>query len=223
MRLSSALSLVAVLLAGASAAPAQSSRASTPLVAHTGSPLAYRIGLPQGWQIQRQDVTASRQAQVQAGRATNTVRVEIQGETLSAASGTAYVHLLVSDVVPVKRSDMPVSWAEQRRIVTSTLVGSDSLLLGLLANAIRGREADFRDVTREIRTVAGQRAGYLSALLVQRDLQSRTEIYATVKNGVMYVLIFADADSEFAARETLFARVRDSLVFAENAQVSPPE
>jgi hypothetical protein len=58
---------------------------------------------------------------------------------------------------------------------------------------------------------------------VQPGLQSRAEFYVTVKDGVAYVLIFAEADARFAAQEPLFARVRDSLVFAENAPVSPPE
>ena len=223
MRLSPALPLLAALFACASAAPAQSSPASTPLVPHTGSPLAYRIGFPGGWEVQRKDVNVSRQGQVQGGRITNTVRMELQGETLTAESGTGFIQLLVSDIVPVQRSDLPVSWAEQRRIVTSTILGSDSLLFGLMANAARGLGTGFRNVVREIRTLGGQRAGYMSGLLVQPGLQSRTEIYVTVKDGIMYVMIFAESDSRFAAREPLFARVRDSLVFAENASTSTPE
>lgn len=220
MRFSPSLPLLAALFACASAASAQSSPA---LVPHTGEPLAYRIGLPRGWEVQREDVTASQEAQVQGGTVTNTVRVEIQGEQLSAGNGTGYIHLLVSDLVPVKRSDLPVSWAEQRRIVTSTLLSSDSLLFGLLANVVRNQGAQFRDMVREVRTLGGQRAGYLSGVLVQPRLESRTEIYVTVKDGIVYVMIFAEEDSDFAAREPLFARVRDSLVFAENAPSSPPE
>ena len=223
MRIASALPLLAALLACASAAPAQSSPASPPLTEQVGSVLTYRIGFPRGWEVDREGVNISQQAQMQGGTATSTVRLEFQGETLIAERGTGYVHLLVSDVVPVKRSDLPVSWAEQRRIVTGTILSSDSLLFGLLANAARGLGPDFRDVEREIRTLGGQRAGYLSGLLVQRGLQSRTEFYVTVKDGIVYVLIFAERDSRFAAQEPLFARVRDSLVFAENAPVSSPE
>lgn len=220
MRLSPALPLLAALLACASGAPAQSSPASTPLVPHTGSPLAYRIGFPSGWKVEREGVNVSQQAQVQGG---NTVRVRFEGEALIAERGTGYIQLLVSDVVPAQPSDMPVSWAEKRRIVTNTILSSDSLLFGLLANTARGLGTGFRDVVREIRTLGGQRAGYLSGLLVQPGLQSRTEIYVTVKDGIVYVMIFAETDSRFAAREPLFARVRDSLVFAENAPTSTPE
>jgi hypothetical protein len=223
MRLSPVLPILASLIACASAAPAQSSSASAPLVTQTGSPVAYRIGFPRGWKIEREDMNVSRQAQVQGGTVTNTVRMQFAGETLSAESGTGYVHLVVADVVPVKRSDLPVSWAEQRRIVTNTVLGSDSLLFGVLANATGGQGADFRDRVQEIRTLGGQRAGYQSGLLVTPGLQSRVEIYVTVKDGIVYVLTFAESDSRFAAREPLFARVRDSLVFAENAPVSAPE
>lgn len=222
MRFSSALPLLAAVLACASAAPAQSSRVATPLVPHAGTALDFRISLPEGWTIDRDDITASREAEVKMGTATNTVRVQVQGEVLSAAKGAGYVHLLVTDMVPVP-SGVPVSWSEQRRMMTSAVLDSDSLLLNLMANAIRGREAEFRDVVREIRTLGGQRAGYQSAVLVQRGLRSQTELYATVKDGVMYVLIVAEPESSFAGTEPLFARVRDSLMFAENTPVSAPE
>ncbi|MDB4947458.1 MAG: hypothetical protein JWM27_107 [Gemmatimonadetes bacterium] len=160
---------------------------------------------------------------MQGGRITNTVRVQAPAEALSAERGTGYIRLIVSDAVPVKGSDLPVSWAEQRRIVTNTLMGSDSLLFGLGTNAARTQGAQFRDVVHEIRTLGGQRAGYMSALLVKEGHQSRTELYLTVKDGIVYGLIFVESVSRFAAQEPLFARVRDSLVFAENAPVSPPD
>lgn len=223
MRFSPALPLLAAVFACASAAPAQSSPDSIPLVARTGSLLAYRISFPRGWEVEREEVNASRQAEVQGGRITNTVRVQFEGELLRAESGTRFIQLVVLDAVPVQRSDMPVSWAEQRRIVTNTLLSSDSLLYGVMGSVMRTQGTDFRNVVREIRTLGGQRAGYLSALLVQQNLTSRTELYVTIKDGIVYVLLFAEADSRFAAHEPLFARVRDSLVFAENAPVSTPE
>lgn len=214
-RLFAVLPLLAVLLA--SAASAQ----SAPLVPHTGSSLAYRIGFPGGWKVGREDLSATRDVQVAAGRITNTVRVEVRGEQLSATRGAALITLVTTDLLPIKNPAVPTSWAEQRRIMTASVMGSDSLLFGLLANAARRLGPGFTNAVREMRTLGGQRAGYMSGLHSVRGDEARMECYVTVSDGVMYFMFFADADSRFAAQEPLFARVRDSLVFA-SAPVSLP-
>ena len=200
MRYRFLLVLACGLLAAAPPALAQSPLASTPLVTHKGSPIAYRIGVPKGWK------TGSGE------------------EMMAATSDRALVLVFASDVMGEEGNELPVSEAEARRIMTSVFLGSDSLLFAVMGEILKEAKADdgnLTDVVRDVRTLAGQRAGYLSARGSDfLDEPARLEMYVTVSQGIVYVVAFAAVDAEYEAHRPLFDRVRESLVFADLAAVA---
>jgi hypothetical protein len=190
---STIFALACALLAFAPALPAQAAPVSTPLTPHVGSPIAYRVQLPKGWNIQQ------------------------EGEFLGAATGDAMVAVAASDVMAGEESGLPVGEAEARRIMSNMILGSDSLMFAMLNEMLKGFQEDgseLQDVVREVRTFAGERSGYLSGRSMDLlDKPARVEVHFTIKDGVVYALVFAATEARFAAYQPLFARVRDSFAF----------
>jgi hypothetical protein len=198
MRLSFAAALFGAALI---VAPPASAQGAPSLLTSVGSPLPYRIDLPREWEITR------------GSQVLNTGRVHV----LAASSGDLSVAVIASDLVEDGQDRIPgVSDAEMRRIMTDMFASSDSLLLGLMQASIAAmkQEARVRDVVREIRTLGGQRAAYMRARFERGGKWYSVEMYAAVKDGVVYVLRTTAGADERAAHEPLFARIRDSLRFA---------
>jgi hypothetical protein len=190
MRPSFATALLAAVLALAPAVSAQSP-ASMPLTSTVGTPIAYRIGLPAGWKTFEQ-------------------------EDGMLMVGTERLMIMVGamDMMEGQENPLPVSEAEARRIMTSMIMGSDSLMFGILNEAAHGqKDAEFRDAVREIRTLGGQRSAFMKGRVIGEET-GWVELNVTVKDGILYLLAFGADDRQFAAHEPLFARIRDSFVLA---------
>jgi hypothetical protein len=114
--------------------------------------------------------------------------------------------------------------AEARRVATDRFLGSDSLLLTLVNGGVaqmRSEGTRFDETAREIRSLAGQRAAYLSGRRTDElAAVSRLEVYVTVKDAIIYLLLFAAPEAEYAGHQALFDRVRASLVLAPGAETS---
>jgi hypothetical protein len=198
--------MLALLCFALGAATAHAQRGSTqPLREHVGTTVAYRVGIPTRWEL-RED-----------------------GEKLMASNGRVMVILGAQDLVTgEKELDLPVSSAEKRRILTTMILGSDSLLLGLMdrmaETATEKPRLRCSQLAREVRELAGQHAGYMS-LACESELgeSSRLDTWFTVKDGVMYILVCAAETKAYAANELLFNRVRESLVLADAPPAGSPE
>jgi hypothetical protein len=179
------------------AAPAHAQRsASQPLREHVGTTVAYHLGIPARWELKE------------------------DGEKLVATNGRVMLVLGVRDLVTQKVGlQLPVSDAESRRIMTTMFMSSDSLLLGLLDQMGEGmmeeRGVRCSHVTREMRELAGQHAGFLGLRCVEGRASARVDIWLTIKNGVAYILVYGGEPKDYAANEILFDRVRESLVLAD--------
>lgn len=198
MRLPFLLALSCAFLGLAPAARAQTS-APVPLATTVGDPIAYRIDLPRGWEISRVSQN------VPNGTA----------HALSATGSEGGVSITAADLV-AGRTDRPagVSEAQMRKMMTDMILGSDSLMYGLLQAAIANQGGTIQDAAREITTLAGQRAAHLKARVERDGTTTPLELHLTVRDGIMYVITTIAEDGRYAAVEPLFARIRASLVLA---------
>ncbi|HVG45747.1 MAG TPA: hypothetical protein VM890_13495 [Longimicrobium sp.] len=192
------LPVLTLLCFALAAAPTHAQRSSnTALREHVGTSVGYRVGIPERWELKE------------------------EGEELTATNGRVTLFLGVRDLVTEKReSRLPVSPAESRRIMTNFFMGSDSLLLGLMdrmrVEMMEERGVHCTQLTREVRELAGQHAGFLSLRCDRGRRESvRFDSWLTVKDGVAYLLMYLGEPKDHAANEPLFDRVRQSLVLAD--------
>lgn len=190
MRHTRALILACALLGMAPAAHAQIQTTSS-LNPTIGSPIAYRIGLPKGWAVEREDGTL----------------------TMSTEGASIFVGAMD---LAAEADHLPVSDAEKRRILTNMFMGSDSLLFSLLEMGMgsAGTGIAVEEATREIRTLGGERAAYMTMQCRCETERVRMDMYVTVKDGIMYALILGAKANAFKRHEPLFANVRDSFTLA---------
>ena len=190
-RLRAALSLGIALLGIAPAAAAQAA-ASAAFSTTLGDPIRYRISLPRDAEIVRED------------------------HMLYAVSDNVVIMVTATDMLKGEAPVLHVSDAEARGVITRMIMGSDSILLALLREGIEesGHGADLLDVRQGITTLGGQRAAQMTARLQEDGGEGWMEMRMTVKDGILYMLMFAVVDDEPAAHEPLFARIRDSFVLA---------
>ena len=198
MRLPLLLALSCAFLGLAPAARAQTS-APAPLATTVGDPIAYRIDLPKDWEISRVSQN------VPNGTA----------HALSATGKDGALSVTAADLV-AGRTDRPagVSEAQMRKMVTDMILGSDSLMYGMLQGAIANQGGTLRDAVRGITTLAGQRAARLKGRVERDGTTTPLELHLTVRDGIMYVITTLAEDGRYAAVEPLFARIRDSFVLA---------
>lgn len=178
------LAVAAALPAAAPAVAAQN------LVTAVGEPFAYRVDLPAGAELVR------------------------DGHFLTAETKNVYVLVGSVDMVAEAERQLPVSEQESRRIMTNVFMGSDSLLLGLLDEGMRQRNVHLAGIVREIRTLGGQRAGYVRGRIDQSRNAPWLEAYVTVKDGIMYMLVFT-AVRPGERFSTLAARVHGSFILPD--------
>lgn len=183
--------VLAIVLGGAlpGVAPAAAAQKLTPV---TGSPIAYRVSVPSGAEI-----------------ASN-------GQTLIAATENTIVSVNAVDLVAAQDERLPVSDGESRRIMTSVFMGSDSLLFGLIDEALEEHDMELTGVVREIRTLGGHRAAYVRGVLQEDGEEAWMEMHLTVKDGILYLLIVGGSPDN--ASRALASRVRESFLLAK----SPP-
>jgi hypothetical protein len=189
MRLSriSVLAVFAAALAGlAPAAAAQD------LVPVEGAPIAYRIGVPVGWASSNEN------------------------GNLTFGHEDAVIIVSATDLVGLQESPPPVTEESRRRILTQRFMGSDSIMMALMTRvASRAAALEQEGLVKEIRTLGGQRAAYLRDRQVQNGVTRWRQAYITVKDAVMYLLVFVVQDSDPDKHKDLFDRVHQSFVLAE--------
>jgi hypothetical protein len=201
MRLSFAAALFGAALI---VAPSASAQGAPALLTTVGTPFPYRIDLPGDCEIVRDSRTVSNREvhSLTAGRQDLVVVVQA-------------VDLMEGDT----RRAPGISEAQMRRIMTDMVVKSDSLLHGIMqsASALMSKSGEIRDPVREIRTLAGQRAAYMSGRVESDGMLLRFEMHLTVQDGIMYVLMTMAPSKRYAAHGPLFARIRESLVLGPTA------
>jgi hypothetical protein len=194
MRIASAAALLGAALA---VSPARAQPAPyIPLMQYVASPIPYRISLPRRW------------------------RLAESKEMVRASSRDALLIVVAADVLRDGDADPSLPEAERRRIVTRGLLGPDSVLTGMVGEMMKkvapGSAGGCTGVVREVRELNGIRAGFFGGLCAGMLREPvRLEAYLTVKDAVMYLLVYGAAPDAFAAHRRLFARVRESLVLAD--------
>lgn len=165
---------------------------ATRLVPHKGATVPFTVQVPDGWNVQ-----------------------EMDGGVL-ATSGHALVGVYASDVLADQKNTLPVSEAESRRIVTSMILGSDSLLLAMMGKAKDGiMQTALSPVVGapEISTLGGSRAAFLRTRMDAPTIGSvRVDMYFTMSDGYVIMLFHGAAEDSVAAWQPVFDRVRESLV-----------
>lgn len=195
MRPSFAAALISAALVFAPAASAQ----GPSLLTSVGSPYPYRIDLPRDCRLDRGSRTVSNR----------------EVHSLTAGSRDLVVVVQTVDLMEGGAHRAPgISDPQMRRILTDMVTSSDSLLHGIMqsASALMSKSGEIQDPVREIRTLAGQRAAYMSGRVETDGILLRFEMHLTVQDGIMYVLMTMAPSKRYAAHEPLFARIRDSLV-----------
>jgi hypothetical protein len=177
----SALSFACTLLGVAPAAAARK------LVARTGDPIRYRIGLPEEAEI------------------------EERPGLLAAQTGNLSVIVVATDMLEGEQNPLPLPEAESRRILTSIIMGSDALLFALLDEEFRRRKLELGNVVRGIGTLGGQRSACVRGRFEERGVEGWLDMHATVKGGIMYMLAFTVLSDDLAPHEALLARIHDSF------------
>jgi hypothetical protein len=202
------LSALACLLAALPPPALAQSAASpvlTPLAPTVGTPIAYRISLPERWEITRED------------------------DVLTARQGPLTVVLGAMDMMKDVEDPLPVSDGEARRIMTNMIMGSDSLLYAMMREVTQEEEGyRVTGTVRDIRSLAGQRAAYLKGRYEEDGEIGWAEAHITIKDGIMYMLMFTleggeRTEAEFATHQPLFARIRDSFVPADAPPAARPD
>jgi hypothetical protein len=182
-----ALVLAGALLAAVPPAAAQD-RASTPLATVVGDSIAYRVDLPADAEIYREGGTVK--------ALTREMTVTVSAWELGG----------LRDLGVLAEADLGPD-AEAR------LLASDSLLIALW----RSTRCPYyeSDVVEESRSLGGKRAAYLRGRYDAEVIyHGWFEGYVTVDRGVVYMLGFQLDDLDYAAREPLLVRIRDSFRFA---------
>lgn len=186
LRTSLFLAMAGGLLALAPAAAAQT------LVPLEGLAIPYQLSIPEGWEA------------------------EADGEMVYVTGEDMMLVVAASDLMAEEDNPLPVSEKEARRIFTSMIVDSDSLLLGLLDEGFaEGMDQEIMDPVREIRELGGLRAGYLRGRVVVDGEPGWVDVHLTMKDGVMYMLAFMVQSPDVEPFEPLIDRIRASFVPAD--------
>lgn len=181
-------STLALALAGGLFALAPAAAAQT-LVPVTGDPVPFQLSVPEGWET------------------------ELDDEMLYVMGEEMMLIVAASDLMAEEENPLPVSETEARRIFTSMIVDSDSLLLAMLDQGFtEGLGQEITDATREIRQLGGERAGYLRGRIVADGEPGWVDVHLTMKDGIMYMLAFMVKGTEIEQFDPLMARIRESFV-----------
>ena len=167
--------------------------AAQELTTVTGTPIAYRIGLPvPDWQLQRNDA-----------------------EMLMVGTTDAVIIASAWDLMANEQRHAALPEDLHRRIVTERFMGSDSTLLAGVAEALANAGTLQPDgQVAEIRTLGGERAGYMRAQWVRNGDTGWAHAYMTVKDGIMYALLYVVGGTDADKYKELVDRVQQSFVLA---------
>jgi hypothetical protein len=161
--------------------------ASRKLARRVGHPIPYRIALPEEAEIH-----------------------DAPG-LLSARLDDLVVVVVARDLLHDEANPAPAA-APARRRLTRLLMNSDLLLFVLLEEELRNRNLKLHDAASRVRALGGQWAACVRGRLEENRLSGWIDIYATVKDGMLYMLVFTMSGGDPGAHEPLLARIRESLV-----------
>lgn len=159
-----------------------------------GTPIAFRMGVPDaaGWDVSNDS------AGLTVGRS----------DLLMMVSAT--------DLAAMQAPPAGVSRVDQRRILTQRFMGSDSAMMALMTRVIARSGVLERDgLVMEARTLGGQRAAYLRDRATMAGALWSRQAYITVKDAVMYLVVFFVKGNDPDAHKDLVDRVQRSFVLAE--------
>ncbi|HYR08019.1 MAG TPA: hypothetical protein VEQ60_09630 [Longimicrobium sp.] len=166
--------------------------ATQTLVSRVGDPVPYQIQLPA------------------------LARISGDGEMLQAETDDFIVVVAAMDMMAEDKDPLPVSEAEARRILTNVVIGSDSLLLAMMEEGAREQNLELSDVVKEIRTLGGQRSGWMRGRTTcSCGHEVVIETYVTVKDGIVYMLMFGGYAENAERRAPLIARIHESFILAD--------
>lgn len=190
-RFTLSLALVGAALGLAPTAGAQQ------LALTVGAPISYRVSLPQAW-ARHQDEEV----------------LFVVSDDEEFVIMTAAVDLLAGEKEP-----LPLPEAEMRRLMTTMMMNSDSLLVDLLGQVFLNQsEYPVSELVQEVGTLGGERAAHLSGRMQIDGVDGRFQLHVTMKDGVMYMLGFLSKGEFPPARRPLMAQIRESFILAD----SPP-
>lgn len=181
-----ALTITGVLLGFAPAVPAQQ------FVPVVGTPIAYQVDLPVEWEVTRED------------------------EMLMAGDDVGGVMIAAQDALAGDDGrPLPASEARARRIRAERLMNADSLLAAVAGMFVSDEEMEIRDVTREMRTLGGHQAVFVRGHAADDEGSGWFQVYLTIKDGVMYMLVCAVQGEDPTSYDQVFARIHESFVLAD--------
>jgi hypothetical protein len=166
---------------------------------HVGRNVAYRLSIPTGW------------------------NVTSHGEQMEAANGSLLVILVAANAREIGAEPSLKLSPSELQALSGAAAPPESALLKLadgFARALEQRPGSrCTQLSREVRVMAGQRAGFSSLECVLAGGNTvRFEARAIVKDRVLYALMAMGEVAEFDANELLFDRIRESLVLAPAPQ-----
>jgi hypothetical protein len=157
------------------------------LTTRVGHPIPYRIALPEG------------------------AAIEEESGLLSARTDGLVVVVVARDMLGDGEHTLPPA-APPRRRLTRLLMNSDLLLFVLLEEEFRNSNLKLHDAVSRVRALGGQWAACVRGRLEEDGLSGWIDIHATVKDGILYMLVFTMSGDDPDAYEPLLARIRKSLV-----------
>lgn len=191
-------SILAAVLCGAvfGIAPAAPAQKLAPTV---GDPVPYRVSLPEGWATAHDD------------------------EMLYVVSEDEEFVIMVAaeDLVAGEDEPLAIPEPEARRIMTTMIMGSDSLLLDLLGQVfLNQNEYPVTELVQQIGTLGGERAAHLSARIRIDGEEGWFQFHATMRDGVIYMLGFMGKGDYTPERAPLIGRIHASFVLADAPQAA---
>jgi hypothetical protein len=187
--------------------------------AHTGA-VRFSVSLPAGWEVQQ---TEERSINLTARDGGPGVYVQA-GDQLwepTTAADSADFWTFATELM-LGRAPTPREVAELRRdagdedgarFMVSRAQREDDGLLAMTGGLASGDSTiQVTSQTREIRTLGGERAGYLHEVKQVNGGTWESEGWVTVRDAVFYAMIIAAPEAEFRAKRALWERVAASFV-----------
>jgi hypothetical protein len=187
--------------------------------AHTGA-VRFSVSLPTGWEVQQ---TEERSINLTARNGGPGVYVQA-GDQLWApttAADSADFWTFATELM-LGRAPTPREVAELRRdagdedgarFMVSRAQRADDGLLAMTGGLASGDSTiQVTGQMREIRTLGGERAGYLHEVKQVNGAAWESEGWVTVRDAVFYAMIIAAPEAEFRANRALWERVAASFV-----------
>lgn len=170
------------------------------LIAVVGEPIPYRVSVPEAWRRER------------------------AGRVLFAASANEEL-VMMATAADLAAGQGQSASMPARKAGTERFMSSDSFLLETTENlVVRSFPHPLSEVVREIGRLGGEKAACVCARTRIDGEEGWMRLCSTIKDAVLYTLVFQGKGELRPEQEPLMARIRDSFVLAdapENAASAP--